>query len=82
LLKNFADLSDEQKGQLIVILSHSATLTEAYILKEELREIYETLYNVEEGKSEIEKWLDKAQSFYHEATQTIRKHLQGRVLIL
>jgi transposase len=77
LLKNFADLSDEQKGKLIVILSQSATLTEAYILKEELREIYETLYNVEEGMSAIEKWLDKAQSFYDEVTETIRKHLQG-----
>jgi transposase len=77
LLKNYVDLSDEQEEKLIVILSQSETLAKAYILKEELREIYETLYNVEEGKSEIEKWLDKAQSFYHEATQTIRKHLQG-----
>jgi transposase len=77
LLKNFEDLSDAQEEKLIVILSRSETLTEAYILKEELREIYETPYNVEEGMSAIEKWLNKAQSFYHEATQTIRNHLQG-----
>ena len=55
LLKNYVDLSDEQEEKLIVILAQSKTLTEAYILKEELREIYETLYNVEENKSEIEK---------------------------
>ena len=68
LLKNFVDLSQEKEEKLIVILSQSKTLTEAYILKEELREIYETLYNVEKGMSEIEIWLNKAQSFYHDAT--------------
>ena len=77
LLKNFEDLSDEQEEKLIVTLRRSETLKEAYLLKEELREIYETYYTVDEGMSEIEKWLIKSQKLYQEATQTIRNHLQG-----
>ena len=77
LLKNLEDLSDEQEEKLNVILCRSETLKEAYLLKEELREIYETYYDVEEGMSAIEAWLIKAQKLYQEATQTIRSHLQG-----
>ncbi len=77
LLKNLEDLSEEQEEKLIHILSRSEKLMRAYLLKEEIREIYETKYDVEEGKSEIEKWLEKAQNLYHDAIKTIRNHLDG-----
>ncbi len=77
LLKNFEDLSDEQEEKLINILHRSETLKQAYLLKENLREIYETHYTVEEGMPAIEEWLIKAQKLYKKETQTIRNHLQG-----
>lgn len=77
LLKNFEDLSDEQEEKLINILHRSETLKQAYLLKENLREIYETHYTVEEGMPAIEEWLIKAQKLYKKETQTVRNHLQG-----
>ena len=77
LLKNFEDLSEEQEEELFRMLCRSNRLKESYLLKEELRDIYETRYSVEEGKLAIKEWLEKADNFYYEAAQTIRKHLEG-----
>ncbi|MEM9216689.1 MAG: transposase [Cyanobacteria bacterium P01_F01_bin.150] len=77
LLKNFEDLSEQQEEDLFIILCRSNRLKEAYLLKGELRDIYETMYSVEEGKLAIKEWLEKANDFYHEASQTIRNHLEG-----
>lgn len=77
LLKNFGDLYEEQKEQLKEILSRSACLKIAYEFKEELRNIYETSKNVKSGQKKMEKWLQLAQVFYKDSSQTIRDHLEG-----
>jgi transposase len=77
LLKNGADLTEEQKVQLADILKHSKRLKLAYELKEEFRDIFECCQTVEEGKEKFLEWLKKAQSVYCDVITTIRNHLDG-----
>lgn len=77
LLKNQADLSEEQRLQLEVILNHSCCLRIAYELKEEFRQIYETARTPQSGKRRFQTWLHHAQQLYQESCQTISDHLDG-----
>ncbi len=77
LLKNQADLTEEEKIRLEGILSQSACLRIVYEMKEEFREIYETSKTVESGMKRLQKWLGQAQLFYGKTAQTIREHLEG-----
>ncbi len=76
LLKNFEDLTEEERVKLGLILSRSEVLKIAYEMKEEFREIYETSQTVKSGLRRMEKWLVQAQVFYRQAVETIRHHLQ------
>ncbi|BAU44444.1 ISL3 family transposase [Leptolyngbya sp. O-77] len=77
LLKNGKDLTAEEKTKLEEILKRSKRLGKAYEWKEEFRAIYEQPLTVEEGKRQIQGWLDKARVVYREASTTIRNHLDG-----
>jgi transposase len=77
LLKNGKDLTSEQKEKLKQILKKSKRLEKAYRWKEEFRAIYEQPLTVEEGKCQIQKWLEKAGTVYGEVITTIRNHLDG-----
>ena len=77
LLKNNDALTESEQIKLEDILSRSSRLRSAYEWKEEFREIYETSTTVEEGKSRLKEWLDKAQAVYRDAITTIRNHLEG-----
>lgn len=77
LLKNQADLTEEQRLKLEQVLSHSCCLRIAYELKEEFRQIYQTARTPESGKRRFQTWLNHAQQLYQESSQTIRDHLEG-----
>lgn len=77
LLKNGIDLSDEENEKLELILKQSERLRLAYELKESFRAIYESKLTVEEGKTRIELWIDKAREVYCNAITTITNHIEG-----
>jgi transposase len=77
LLKNGKDLTPEETKRLASLLKRSKRLAKAYQWKEEFRAIYEQSLTVEEGKRQIQEWLNKAQAVYSEAIKTIRNHLDG-----
>jgi transposase len=77
LLKNFSDLTEEEREQLEQVLNQSVCLRIAYEMKEEFRKIYETNQTVKSGLNQMKKWLAQAQVFYGKVVQTIREHLQG-----
>jgi transposase len=77
LLKNAHDIRREETEKLELILQKSKRLEKAYRWKEEFRAIYEQPLTVEEGKRQIQEWLDKARAVYSEAITTIRNHLDG-----
>lgn len=77
LLKNRADLTEEQRLKLEQVLSHSYCLRIAYELKEEFRQIYQTARTPQSGRRRFQTWLNHAQQFYQESCQTIRDHLDG-----
>jgi transposase len=75
LLKNYQDLTEEEKEKLLEVLRQSPCLSIAYEMKEEFREIYETSTTVKMGIRRMEKWLTHARLFFGETTQTIKNHL-------
>jgi transposase len=77
LLKNGIALSDEENEKLELILQQSKRLRLAYELKESFRAIYELKLTVEEGKTKIELWMDKAREVYGNAITTIGNHIEG-----
>lgn len=77
LLKNRANLSEEEQLKLASILGHSHRLKLAYELKEEFRDIFETCNTPEEGKVQLLQWLKKARTVYCDVLTTIRNHLDG-----
>ena len=77
LLKNFVELTSEEKEQLEEVLNQSELLRIAYWMKEEFREIYETSKTVKSGWNRFNKWLVLAQVLYSKVAQTIRDHLEG-----
>jgi transposase len=77
LLKNEQDLTTEEKLKLESLLNQSKRLEKAYRWKEQFRAIYEQPLTVEEGKHQIQEWLNKARAVYSKAITTIRNHLDG-----
>ncbi|NJK64199.1 MAG: transposase [Synechococcaceae cyanobacterium SM2_3_1] len=77
ILKNRQDLNEEEKAKLDSYLQQSQRLRQAYELKEEIRNIFERVRTVEEGKSRIVRWLNKGRQIYSDAIKTIRNHLEG-----
>ena len=77
LLKNKSDLTDEQSKKLDEILGRSECLRIAYEMKEEFRKIYETSKTCKAGERKLKAWLQLAQIFYVESSQTIRNHFEG-----
>jgi transposase len=77
LLKNGADLKENEKQTLEQILNRSQRLKKAYESKEELRAIYESPLTVETGRLHFQEWLNRAQKIFSEVTATIRNHLDG-----
>lgn len=77
LLRNGAELDEEQREKLEGILSQSPCLAMVYQLKEELRSIYETSKTLKSAKRKLKKWLSYAKLFYHKSAQMIDSHLAG-----
>jgi transposase len=77
LLRNGAELKENEKQTLEQILNRSKRLRKAYESKEELRAIYESPLTVETGRLHFEEWLNRAQKVFSEVTTTIRNHLDG-----
>ena len=77
LLRNGADLAENEKQRLEQILNRSKRLRKAYELKEELRAIYESPLTVETGRVHFQEWLNRAQKILSEVTTTIRNHLDS-----
>ena len=75
LLKNGADLNEEQKEELMVVLSLSPTLNIAYEMKENLRCIYERCRKPKSGRRKMEKWLRHARILWPELCETIFRHI-------
>ncbi|WP_017714673.1 transposase, partial [Prochlorothrix hollandica] len=77
ILKNGTDLNDEEKKLLEIILKSSERLSNAYQLKEDFRQIYETDQEPEVAKVKLEEWLAKASKFYSQVITTIKNHFDG-----
>jgi transposase len=77
LLKNGADLTDEEKRDLPSLLNLSPCLGIAYELKEELRNIYETSTSVKMGLRKLQKWLISARIIFGKTADTLERHIQG-----
>lgn len=77
LLKNGENLTQKETQKLEQILHCSKRLSKAYQWKEEFRAIYEKQLTVEEGKQQIQQWLNQAGDVYSEVITTIRTHLDG-----
>ncbi|NER38309.1 MAG: transposase [Oscillatoria sp. SIO1A7] len=61
LLKNGADLNEEQKEDLMVVLSLSPTLNIAYEMKEDFIAIYERCRTPKSGRKKMD-WLGSTRS--------------------
>jgi transposase len=76
LLKNGGEIIEEERKELEELLNQSPSLTIAYELKEELRDIYETSTTVKMGIRQLEKWLIYARCFFGKTAETLTKHIQ------
>lgn len=61
LVKNRQNLSLKEEGHLQNVLAISPEIREAYLLKEEFRNIFEKIKNIEQAKRFLEVWILKAQ---------------------
>jgi len=68
-------LSEEEIKALSEILAKSPSLSIAYNLKEELRNIYESKLTVKGGLRAIKKWLISAKIILKTVGDTLEKHL-------
>lgn len=75
LLSNNQSLSGEQCQDLSEILNCSPSLSIAYELKEDLRQISESNLTVKGGLRAIKKWLVSARIMLGSAADTIENHL-------
>nr|WP_225883943.1 transposase [Prochlorothrix hollandica] len=58
-------------------MKSSERLSNAYQLKEDFRQIYETDQEPEVAKVKLEEWLAKASKFYSQVITTIKNHFDG-----
>jgi len=77
LMKNGEDLTENERKLLESILKCSPRLKNAYLLKEELRKIFEMHQTPEEAKQKIEDWLVRASKFYTGFINTVKNHIDG-----
>ena len=70
LLKNEKDLNEPQKYKLKQVKKMFPKLATMQVLKEELREIFETAKNAE-GLIKLLDWLEKSVAYFPKASQTI-----------
>lgn len=75
--KNAEDLTPEQQEKLQLILQGSKRLEEAYYLKEEFRQIYETQQTPAQAQKQFQDWLQRAQQVFNRCVKTIHNHLEG-----
>lgn len=75
LLKNYVDLTPEERSDLKLLLKTSPCLSIAYELKEELRDIYESSTTVLMGMRRLKKWLNSALILFGKTAQTLKHHL-------
>ncbi len=75
LLKNGADLTEDEQEELKELLNSSTVLSIAYELKENLRNIYETTTTVKMGIRRLTNWLVSAKLIFGKTADTIKKHL-------
>jgi transposase len=75
LLSNNQNLSTEEVEALSEILCTSPSLSIAYDLKEELRNIYESKLTVKGGLRAIKKWLIYAKVILKTVGETLENHL-------
>jgi transposase len=61
LVKNRQNLSPKEEAHLHKVLDISSEIREAYLLKEEFRNIFEKIKNVEQAKRFLAVWILKAQ---------------------
>lgn len=61
LVKNRQNLSLKEEGHLQDVLAISSEIREAYLLKEEFRNIFEKIKDVEQAKRFLKVWILKAQ---------------------
>jgi transposase len=80
LLKNEEDLDDDNKKRLAELLALNTPLSIAYILKEDLRQIWEQK-NKRMAKTALENWVLRAGSSGNEhlnkLANTIENHAEG-----
>lgn len=76
LLKNYEDLTEDEKLELKQLLDLSPCLSIAHELKEELRDIYEKSTTVKMGMRKLTKWLTSARVLFGKTAETIERHLQ------
>jgi transposase len=75
LLKNGLDLTEEEQKELGELLQKSPSLSIAYELKEEFRDIYETCKTVKMGRIKFKKWLVNAHCLFGQVAKTILKYI-------
>ena len=75
LLKNYEDLTEEEKLELKQLLDGSPCLSIAHELKEEIRDIYENSTTVKMGMRKLTKWLISARVLFGKTAETIERHL-------
>jgi transposase len=69
LLKNQADLTEQQQETLAAVYAADPVLKRAHQLKEQFRAIFETVQSSEEARKQVQRWISKA--FKHELFPTV-----------
>ena len=72
LLKNKQDLNKEEKIKLKEVYKYFKKIKIMHLKKENIRKIYESAKNWEEGLEKIGKWLQQARKIFPESSKTIR----------
>ena len=72
LLKNKQDLNKEEKVKLKEVYKYFKKIKIMHLKKENIRKIYESAKNWEEGLEKIGKWLQQARKIFPESSKTIR----------
>jgi len=79
LRRNYDTLNEKQRSQLQRLLAHSSKLHEAYTLRTELTTIFEMPLSREQGKTRLQKWIDKVErsklTCFNKAIKTLNNHL-------
>jgi transposase len=74
LLKNQADLTEQQQETLDAVYNADPVLKRAHQLKEQFRAIFDTLQPVDEARKQIQSWISKA--YKHALFPTVLTHMK------